>query len=84
MFYKNEISAIRRTIGTIVYSLLFVNSALGSFVRLKYVYPVISVIDDSLPANTKMSRIDKFVDGQSAISRILCGEYLSNNQRMEN
>jgi len=65
-------SPIIRAIGTIFYSLSSFNSGVG-LLRLKYLYLVISVTVDSLPANTKMSGIDKFVDGQGAISRILGG-----------
>jgi len=36
-------------------------------------YSVILVKLDSLPANTKMQGIDRFVDGQSVISLFLCG-----------
>ena len=36
---------------TIFYSLFYINSRLG-FYGLKYVYSVISVIDNSLPSNT--------------------------------
>ena len=72
MFHKNEISPRITSSGTIFHLLLYLNSRLG-FIRLKYLYPVISVIVDSLPANTKMSGINKFVDGPSAISRILGG-----------
>jgi len=43
--------SIIRPIGTIFYSLLYLNSRRG-FNRLKYLYSVISVIVDSLPANT--------------------------------
>jgi len=60
--------------GTLFCSLSYFTSRLG-FGKLKYLYPVISVIVDSLPANTKIGGIDKFVDGQSAISRILGGLY---------
>ena len=42
-----------RSIGTIFYSLVYCNSRLV-FSGLKYLYPVISVIVDSLHANTKM------------------------------
>ena len=69
MFHKHEMSPIIRAGGTIFYSLLYLNYRLG-VIRLKCVYPVISEIVDPLPANTKMSGTDKFVDGQSAISRI--------------
>ena len=40
---------------------------------LKYLYSVISVIDNSLPGNTKKYGITPFVDGQSAISPSLGG-----------
>jgi len=43
--------SIIRTSGTIFYSLLHLNSRLG-FDGLKYLYSVISVIDNSLPGNT--------------------------------
>ena len=62
-------SPIVRAIGTIFYSLSSFNSGVG-LIRLKYLYLVISEIVDPLPANTKMSGIDKFVDGQSVISGI--------------
>jgi len=65
-------SPIIRASGTIFYLLSSFNSGVG-LIRLKYLYLVISVTVDSLPANTKMSGIGKFVDGQGAISRILCG-----------
>jgi len=39
--------------------------------RFKYMFPVISVIVYVLPANNKIMAINMFVDGQSAISRIL-------------
>jgi hypothetical protein len=65
-------SPIIRATGTIFYSLSSFNSGVG-LIRLKYLYLVISVTVDSLLANTKMSGIDKFVDGQGAISRILGG-----------
>jgi len=71
---------IIRASGTILYSLSFLNSGLG-LTRLKHVYTVISVIVDSLPANT-MSGIDKFVDGQSAISRIVGGASRSASSRL--
>jgi len=61
-----------RSSGTIFYSLVFLNSWLG-FSRLKYLFSVISVIVDLLRAYTKILAIDMFVDGQSAISRILGG-----------
>ena len=57
---------------TIFYPLLYLNSQLG-FNGLKYVYSVISVLDKRLPGNTKKWTIAPFVDGQSAISRILGG-----------
>jgi len=44
--------SIIRSIGTISYSLLFLNSRIG-FNGLKYLYSVISVIDKRLPGNTK-------------------------------
>ena len=72
MFHQNEISPIIISRGTILCSLLYLNSRLG-LIRLKYLYPVISVIVDLLPANTKMSGINKFVDGPSAVFRILGG-----------
>ena len=45
-------SVIIRSIGTIYYPLLYLNSGQG-FDGLKHLYIVISVIVDSLPANTK-------------------------------
>jgi len=56
----------------IFYSLLYFDLRLV-FSVLKYLYSVISVIVDSLLVNTKMSAIDKFVDGQSAIFCIVGG-----------
>ena len=44
--------SIIRTTGTVFDSLLYLNSRQG-FTGLKYVYSVISVIDNSLPGNTK-------------------------------
>jgi len=44
--FNNKIS------GTVFYSLLYINSRQG-FNKLKYVHSVISVIDNSLPGNTK-------------------------------
>ena len=64
--------SIIRANRTIYYSLLYFNSQLG-FDGLKCVYSVISVIDKRLPGNTKRWTIASFVDGQSAISRILGG-----------
>ena len=52
MFHKNQMGSIIRSTGTVFYSLLYVNSRQGPH-GLKYVYSVISVIVDSLPANTK-------------------------------
>jgi len=72
MFHKNQMSPMIRSSGTIFYSLLYFSSRVG-FSELKHLYPVILVIVDSLPANTEMSGIDKLVDGQSVISRILGG-----------
>ena len=43
---------IIRAIGTIFYSLVYLNSRIG-FNGLKYLYSVISVIDKSLPGNTR-------------------------------
>ena len=44
--------SIIRSTGTVFYSLLYINSREG-FNGLKYVYSVISVIDNSLPGNTE-------------------------------
>jgi len=55
---------------------LFLNSRLG-FSSLKYLYSVISVKLDLLPANTKYMVIDLFVDGLSAISRIVDGIFVT-------
>ena len=62
--------SIIRASGTIFCLLLYLNSRLG-FNGLKYVYSVISVKIDSLPANTTKSGIDPFVDGRSEISQSL-------------
>ena len=64
--------SIIRFTGTVFYSLLCVNSRLVSN-GLKYVYTVISVIDNSLPGNTKKYGIAPFVDGKSAISPFVGG-----------
>jgi len=72
MFHKNKIVSIIRCIGTIFYSLVYVNSRIG-FNGLKHLYQVISVIDNSIPGNTKKQGIAPFVDGQSAISPFLGG-----------
>jgi len=58
-----------RSSGTVFFSLQYLNSRLG-FNGLKYLYTVISVIDNSLPGNIKKEGI---VDGQSAISPSLGG-----------
>ena len=62
---------------TIFYLLVYFNSQLG-FNGPKYVYSVISVNDNlkRLSGNTKKWTIAPFVDGQSAISRIVGGVYL--------
>ena len=65
----------------IIHSLAYLNSRLG-FSRLKYLYSVISVIVDLLPADTKRMAIDMFVDGQSAISRILGGLLKTQSQKL--
>ena len=59
-FHKNGMSPLRRTNGTIFYSILYRNLRL-LYDRLKYVYLVISVIVDWLSGNTKKWTIDKFV-----------------------
>ena len=46
------------------------------FYGLKYLYSVISVIQNGLPGNTQMWTIAPFVDNQSAISCILDGVWL--------
>ena len=51
MFHKKKMGSIIRTIGTIIYSLLYFNSRLGLNWQ-KYLYSVISVIDKRLPGNT--------------------------------
>ena len=61
-----------RCVGTIFDSLVYVNSRIGCN-GLKYLYPVISVMDNSLPSNTKKKAIAPFVDGQNAISPFLGG-----------
>jgi len=50
--------------------------------RLTNLYSVISEILDLLPANTKIMAIDRFVDGQSAISRFLGGWMSQSRMRM--
>jgi len=72
MFHKNKIGSIIRTSGAIFYSLFHLNWQLGLNV-LKYVYSVISVIEKRLPGNTTKWTIAPFLDGQSAISRIVGG-----------
>jgi len=63
---------IIRQIGTTFYSLVHLNSRID-FNRLKYLYPVISVIKNSLSDITKEQGIAPFVDGQSTISPFLGG-----------
>jgi len=46
--------------GTILSSILYCNSR-EVYMRINYMYSVISVTLDSLPANTQMQRIDQFV-----------------------
>jgi len=77
MFHENELSPMIRSSDTIFYSLLYLNLRL-SFGRLKYLYTVISVSVDLLPANTKTMAIDMFVDVHIVNSRIL-GGLLSHN-----
>jgi len=72
MLHKNKMGSIIGTSGTVFYSLLYFNARLG-YNELKYSYSVISVIDNSLPGNTKKEGIAPFVDDQRAISRILGG-----------
>jgi len=67
--------SIIRAIGTIFYSLLYLNSRIG-FDGLKYLYSAISVIDKRLPGNTKKFDTRQFVDGQSAISPFLGGYHV--------
>ena len=67
MFHKNIMGSIIRSSGTIIYSLLYLNSRIG-FNELKYLYSVISVIDKRLPGNTKKWTIAPFVDGHNTIS----------------
>jgi len=52
MFHKNKMGSIIRSSGTVSYSLLYLNSRLG-FHGLNFLYKVISIKIDSLPANTK-------------------------------
>jgi len=59
----------------IVSLLLYLNSQVG-FNGLKYLYSVISVIDNLLPGNTEKERIALFVDSQSAISVMTHVEYV--------
>jgi len=60
MFYKNGMRPLMIPNGTKCYSILYCNSQ-WLYIRLKYMYSVISVIVDSLPGNTKKQGIDKFV-----------------------
>jgi len=69
------VGSIIRSTGTVFYSLLYINSRQG-FDGLKYEYSAISVIDNSLPGNTKKYGIALFVDGQSAISPFLGGSWI--------
>jgi len=55
--------------GTMFYSLSYINSRRGGNTP-EYLYPVISIKMERLPGNTKYRL---FVDGQSAMSRILGG-----------
>ena len=52
IFHKNQMGSIIRSSGTVFYSPLYVNSRLG-FYGTKYLYSVISVKIDPLPANAK-------------------------------
>jgi len=72
MFHKNKLDSIIRASGAIFYSLLHFNWQLG-FKVLKCVYSVISVIEKRLSGNTKKWTIAPFLDGQSAITRIVGG-----------
>ena len=65
-------SPMIKSIDTGLYSL----SRLG-FSSLQYLYSIISVKLDLVPANTKNMVLDLFVHGQSAISRILGGPIMS-------
>jgi len=60
MFHKNGTSSLTRTNGPIFYSILCGNLR-ELYLRLKYMYSVISVLVDSLPGNTKNRGIDPFV-----------------------
>jgi len=53
VFHKNEMRPMIRSSGTIFFSLVYFNPERG-YSRLKYMYTVISVKIDSLPANTKI------------------------------
>ena len=52
MFQRNGIGPIIRTNGTVFWSILYLNSD-RVYIRLIYVYSVISVNDKRLPGNTK-------------------------------
>ena len=60
ILYKNGLSPLISTNCTICYSILYCNSP-ALYIRLKYVYSVISVIVDWLPGNNKTWTINKFV-----------------------
>ena len=64
--------SIKRSNGTIIYSLLYLNPRIG-FNGLKCLYSVISVTDKRLRGNIKKWTIAPFVDGHSAISPFLGG-----------
>jgi len=70
MLHKRQTSTMIRASGTIFWTLLILFSGLA-YSRLIGLYLVMSVFVDSPPANTKMSGIDAFVNGKSAISAFL-------------
>ena len=66
VFQKHEMSPLIMSSDAIFYSLSYLNSLLG-FSRLNYLYPVISVDVDLLPASTK-----KNDDNRHARGRLEC------------
>ena len=69
---------MKKSSGKMFYSLLYLNPQ-REYSRLKYLSPVISVKIARLPGNTVTKfRQFPFVDGQSAISRILGGTRQTN------
>ena len=75
LIHKRGISPMIRTNGTILYSILYFNSR-AVYSKLKYMFSVISVKFDLLPANIKNMAIELFVGIQSAISPFLGGIYI--------